>query len=64
MRVVKKSEAELSDESEGPEVRVVVDVRGPADAWRLSMSRDIIVIEILLAAVERHPLRRGCSRGP
>ena len=60
--MVKKSWAESSDVApEGPEVCVVTPyvVLGAAEAWRLSMSRDIIVIEMLLAAVERHPRRRG-----
>ena len=64
MREVKRSEVVLSEDSVpslGPVERS--SFRAKAEPCRLSMSRDIIVTEMLLAAVERQPRRRGCARG-
>ena len=63
MREVKRSEVVLSEDSVpslGPVERS--SLRAKAEPCRLSMSRDIIVTEMLLAAVERQPRRRGCAR--
>ena len=61
MRVVKKSEVEPSDGSDESVAGVVTSSCPLAWLCRLSIRRDIIVTEMQLAAVERHPRRRGCT---
>ena len=63
MREVKSIVVPSSDAVGYAEDVLSAPPRPEAEPCRLSISRDIIVTEMLLAAVERHPRRRGWQVG-